>query len=278
MYPPFEFDRAVVWITGASSGIGAEFARQLAPRGARLVLSARSRDGLERVRAACIDAGAQPDAVLALPLDVIDYAAMGPATEQVVTRFGRIDLLLNNAGVSQRSFFVDTDFEVYRKMLEINVLGQIALTQAVVPQMLSQGKGHVAVTASVAGKFGAPQRTGYCAAKHAVMGFFDSLRCELAADNIGVTTITPGFIRTNVAINALNGRGESRGEDDADISGGMPVEDCVRTIIEGFLAGEPEIAVGDGQEMGALALRCSEPKTLFELMAAMAAQQRGQRA
>jgi NADP-dependent 3-hydroxy acid dehydrogenase YdfG len=276
MYQPFEFDNAVVWITGASSGIGAEFARQLAPRGARLVLSARSREGLLAVQADCVAAGAQDEHILVLPLDVIDYAAMPAATAQVVSHFGRIDLLLNNAGVSQRSFFVDTDFEVYRKMLEINVLGQIALTQAVVPQMLAQGSGHIAVTASVAGKLGAPQRTGYCAAKHAVMGFFDSLRCELAGDDIGVTTITPGFIRTNVAINALDAQGEARGEDDADISGGMPVEDCVRTIIAGFLAGEPEIPVGDGQEMGALALRCSDPKALFGLMAGMAAQQRAQ--
>jgi dehydrogenase/reductase SDR family protein 7 len=183
-----------------------------------------------------------------------------------------IDLLINNAGISQRSLFVDTVLDVYRQMMEVNVIAQIALTQAVVPHMLRQGSGHVAVTASVAGKVGVPLRTGYCAAKHAVMGFFDALRTELADEGIAVTTITPGFIRTNIARNALTGSGAPKGSDEADIEGGMPVEDCAARIIEGFRAGEPEIAVGNGPEMELLTLKREHPEQAFEMLAGMARQ------
>jgi len=194
------------------------------------------------------------------------------AVEQVINTFDQIDLLINNAGISQRSFFVDTKFDVYRKLLEVNVLGQIAMTQAVVPQMLKRGSGHLAVTSSVAGKVGAPLRSGYCASKHAVMGFFDSLRCELAADNIKVTTIVPGFINTNVSKNALTGDGQTAGFHDMDISGGMDVELCAATIMQGFEDGTEEIAVGDGAEMGLLDLKRSDPSSAFRALEAMTAE------
>jgi len=272
----FTFNGAVVWITGASSGIGEELARQAAAKGAKLVLSARRQGELDRVREACLAAGA-PDA-LVLPLDMLAYDAMANRTRTVVDHFGRIDLLVNNAGMSQRSFCVDTSFDVYRQMMDVNVLGQIALTQAVLPVMLEQGSGHIAVTASVAGKVGAPLRTGYCAAKHAVMGFFDALRTEVAADGIAVTTITPGFIRTNVARNALTGDGKPLGQDDDDIAGGMAVADCVREIVAGFEAGTPEIAVGGDMELGLLKLRRENPEQAFDLLAQMAADARGEAA
>jgi len=272
----FDFNDAVVWITGASSGIGEELALQAAAKGARLVLSARQQPALARVREACLTAGA-PDA-LVLPLDMRNYDAMAEQTRAVLDHFGRIDLLVNNAGISQRSFCVDTAFDVYRQMMDVNVLGQIALTQAVLPVMLGQGSGHIAVTASVAGKVGAPMRTGYCAAKHAVMGFFDALRTEVAADGIAVTTITPGFIRTNVARNALTGDGTPRGEDDDDIAGGMAVADCVRQIIGGFEAGTPEIAVGGEMELGLLKLKRENPEQAFDLLAQLAADARSKAA
>lgn len=276
MYPKPEFDQLVTWITGASSGIGEALAVQLAGKGARLVLSARSEAQLRQVASNCRSAGAGEDDVLVLPLDITDYAAMGPAVEAVQGTFGRVDLLINNAGVSQRSFCIDTDMDVYRQLLEVDVLGQIALTKAVLPAMLSQGAGHIAATASVAGKVGAPQRTGYCAAKHAVMGFFDALRTEVAAGGIRVTTIVPGFIRTNVSRNALGPDGTPTGEMDADIEGGMDVDACASRIIAGFEAGEPEIAVGEGPEMQLLELKRSDPNATFELLEGMAAQVREQ--
>lgn len=270
MYPNYHFTDKVVWITGASSGIGEAVAEGVAARGAKLVLSARNRDALEQVAGRCRDAGAKD--VLVLPLDVIDYPAMAPAVAAVMERFGRIDLLLNNAGISQRSRCVDTSFDVYRQLMEVDVLGQIALTKAVLPVMLEQGEGHLAVTASVAGKVGAPLRTGYCAAKHAVMGFFDALRTEVAADGIRVTTITPGFIRTNVSKNALDGQGQPTGEMDDDIDAGMSAAACAEVIIAGFENGIPEIAVGEGPEMQLLSLKQQDPVGAFRMLEAMAAQ------
>jgi len=268
MYPGFKFQGKVVWITGASSGIGEALALQMADRGAALALSARREADLERVASACRNRGATR--VLAVPLDVTAYEAMPDAVGRVSQDLGPIDLLLNNAGVSQRSLCQDTDFEVYRQMMEINVLGQIALTQAVLPAMLDRGEGHLAVTASVAGKVGAPLRTGYCAAKHAVMGFFDALRTEIAAAGLQVTTITPGFIRTAVARNALGGDGKAVGASDADIEGGMEVDACARVIMDGFETGQPEIAVGDGPEMALLQLKRDDPIATFRALEDMA--------
>lgn len=270
MNKPIDFGRTVVWITGASSGIGAALAAQLAQRGSALVLPARDTRALEKVRDECIGNGAKPENIMVLPLDVLDFDAMGDKTAEVVKRFGRIDLLLNNAGVSQRSACVDTDFSVYRQMLDINVLGPIALSKAVLPVMLNQGSGTIAVTSSVAGKVGAPLRTGYCAAKHAVMGFFDALRTEIGAAGLQVTTITPGFIRTNVARNALNAQGQAAGISDDDIDGGMSAGDCAQAIIEGFIAGTPEIAVGQGPEMALLDLKRKDPEAAFNLLEEMA--------
>jgi dehydrogenase/reductase SDR family protein 7 len=270
MYPTMEFRDQRIWITGASSGIGEALARAMAARGACLVLSARNREALEHVATACVAAGGP--APLVLPLDVTDYAAIPTAAAAAAERFGGIDMLINNAGISQRSFCIDTDFAVYRRLLEVDVLGQIALTQAVLPTMLEQGHGHIAATASVAGKVGAPLRTGYCAAKHAVMGFFDALRAEVAADGLRVTTIVPGFIRTNISSNALGGDGQATGETDEDIGAGMDPDACAEVIVEGFEAGTPEIEVGEGPEMQLLALKREDPEGAFRLLEAMTGQ------
>ncbi len=150
------FRDKVVWITGGSSGIGEALARQFASQGARLVLSARRKDELQRVKELCVNNGAATDNILVLPLDVTDHAAMPVAVESVISSFGRVDMLINNAGISQRSRCEDTDMSVYRTIMEVDVLGQIAMTKAVLPLMLQQGSGHLAVTSSVAGKIGAP--------------------------------------------------------------------------------------------------------------------------
>jgi short-subunit dehydrogenase len=268
------FDGQVIWITGASSGIGEELVCEFAARGASVVLSARNETELARVMGRAVNDGARPDALMLLPLDVVDYPAMPAAVSAVVERFGRIDMLINNAGISQRSFCVDTELSVYRTMLEVNVLGQIALTKEVLPVMLRQGSGRLVVTASLAGKVGAPLRTGYCAAKHAVMGFFDALRCEVAHQGVRVSTVTPGFIRTRISANALTGSGAATGAMDDDIAGGMDAASCARVIVDGLAAGEEEIAVGEGPEMDLLALKRSDPEQLFRLMEGMAAQVR----
>ncbi len=264
------FKNKTVWITGASSGIGEALALQFASEGARIVLSARREDELERVREACIGQGLSASNVLVLPLDVTDHDSMPAAVDRISATFGRIDMLINNAGISQHSLCVDTDMSVYRKIFEVDVLGQIALTKAVLPLMLAQGSGHIAITSSVAGKIGVPLRTGYCAAKHAVMGFYDALRAETAKSGVRVTTITPGYINTNVAINALNGDGSTFGRTDKNIANGMDVTRCAQAIIEGFRKGTPEIAVGEGAEMKALWLKRFFPGLIFKKVAEMA--------
>ena len=258
-----------VWITGASSGIGEALALQFAAEGAKVTLSSRREDELNRVRELCLGKGLDADSVLVLPLDVTDHDAMPAAVDRVKNTFGGIDMLVNNAGISQRSLCVDTDMSVYRQLFEIDVLGQIALTKAVLPAMLEQGSGHITITSSVAGKIGAPKRTGYCAAKHAVMGFYDALRAEVSRHGLKVTTITPGYIRTNISVNALKGDGTEFGTVDDDIAGGMDVTRCAEVIMQGFRKDTPEIAVGEGFEMKALWLKRFFPKLVFSKVEGM---------
>ena len=260
------FNDQVVWITGASSGIGEALALEFAQQGAKLILSARRVDVLNEVKQRC-DAISGGTEALVLPLDVTDEAAIPPAVEQARAFGGRIDLLLNNAGISQRSSCLNTEMSTYRKLFEIDVFGQIALTKAVLPIMVEQGSGHLAVTSSVAGKIGAPFRTGYCAAKHAMMGFFDSLRSEVDHLNIKVTTITPGYIRTNISANAVAGDGTEFGKTDGNIRDGMSAADCAKVIMRGFAKGKPEIPVGVGLEMHALWIKRLFPRLLFKMVA-----------
>ena len=263
------FADKTVWITGASSGIGEAVAIEIAKEGGALILSSRREAELERVKSLCVAAGAAADKILVLPLDVIDYDAMPGVVARAQKFTGQIDMLFNNAGISQRSLCVDTEMETYRRLFEVDVFGQIALTKLVLPIMLEQGRGHMAVTASVAGKLGARHRTGYCAAKHAMMGFFDALRAEVARDGIFVTTITPGFIRTNISVNALKGDGSEFGKVDKSISAGMDVTECARVIMKGFRAGKREIAVGKGMEMKALLIKRLFPNRLFKMVETM---------
>lgn len=271
-----QFENKVIWITGASSGIGEALTKNFAACGARLALSARNEAELQRVRQECIAAGANGANLLVVTLDVVDYDAMPAAVDRVMHAFSRIDMLINNAGMSQRSFCLDTDMDVYRTMVEVNVLGQVALTKQVLPLMVEQGSGHMVVTASVAGKVGAPLRTGYCAAKHAVMGFFDALRSEVAHQGILVSTVVPGFIRTNISTNALKGSGEAVGKMDADIESGMDVSECARVVVQGLADGIEEISVGDGPEMALLDLKRENPTQAFRAVEGMAAQLRSE--
>ena len=258
---------AVVWITGASSGIGEALAKQYIAQGDKLVLSARREAELQRVKEACVEQGGKAQDILVLPLDVTEYESMAQKTQQVLDAFSSIDVLINNAGISQRSLCLDTDLAVYKKLLDVDVLGQIALTKTVLPIMVKQKRGHIAVTSSVAGKVGVKMRTGYCAAKHAVMGFYDALRAEVAQYDINVSTITPGYIKTNVSKNAVIGDGSEFAEDDDDIAGGMNVDKCAAVIIKGLNKGKKEIAVGEGMPMLALWMKRLFPSLVFNMVA-----------
>lgn len=257
---------SVVWITGASSGIGEALAKQYAKQGCRLVLSARREAELERVKQTCVALGVNEADVLVLPLDVTEHETMTEKVFAVMAHFKKIDVLINNAGISQRSLCLDTDLSVYKTLLDVDVLGQIALTKQVLPVMVKQGSGHIAVTSSVAGKVGVKWRTGYCAAKHAVMGFFDALRAEVAEYGIQVSTITPGFIKTDVSKNAVTAHGENFGVDDDDIKNGMDVDKCAQVIVKQMNKGRKEIAVGEGLSMLALTLKRFFPNLVFKMV------------
>lgn len=260
------FKQQVVWITGASSGIGESLALTFAGQQARLVLSARRKDELERVAQRCEhEANLSRASILVLPLDVAELEAAPAKTSQVLEAFGHIDMLINNAGVSQRSLCQDTELSVYQHLMDVDVMGQIALTQTVLPHMLERGRGHIAVTSSVAGKVGVRLRTGYCAAKHAVMGFFDALRAEVEDEGIQVSTIVPGFVATPVAENSLAADGSAFGQSDEDNAGGMTPDKAAEVIINGLGRGKREIPVGEGKEMMALWLKRVSPEMVFRM-------------
>lgn len=259
------FEGRVCWVTGASSGIGRALAEVLSAEGARLILSGRRADALAAV-AAGRDA-------LVLPFEATDHEALPAVVERALGWAGQIDLLVNNAGISQRSPAEATQFEVYRRLMEVDVLGPIHLTQLVLPHMLARRGGHLAVTASVAGKVGAPLRTGYCAAKHAVIGYFDALRAEVEGRGLKVSVIVPGFVATDIAKNALKGDGSTAGREDAQIAGGYPADAAARVIADGLASGAREIMVGaEGSlEMGLPALKARDPEAFFDAMSQMGA-------
>ena len=224
------FAGKVVWITGASSGIGEQLALQLARAGARLVLSSRRREELERVCLAC----ERPDDHLVLPLDLARSETFAAAAADVLTRYGHLDILLNNGGVSQRGLAIATAPEVERELMEVNYFGPVALTKAVLPAMLSRRAGHVVVVSSVMGYVGTPGRSTYAAAKHALHGYFDCLRTEVWRHGIRVTLACPGYVQTAVSDNALGPDGRKHGRTDRTHVTGMRADACAAAILRGI--------------------------------------------
>ena len=243
----------IVWITGASSGIGAELAKIYSHRGIKLILSSRNVRALERVKSECY----YPENIKILPIDLNDFYAAPALVKKAYNIFGRIDILINNAGVSQRSLIVDTQFDVLKKLIEINYLGTVALSRALLPFFLKQGFGHYVVVSSVMGKYGSPFRSGYSAAKHALHGFFDVMRMEHQKDNINVTIICPGFVRTPIAMNSLKGDGSVLGVDDLATRKGLKVEDFARKMIRSVDQKKWEVQFGKKELLGVYLKRLS---------------------
>ncbi len=258
------FAGQAAWITGASSGIGAALARALAGQGARLVLSGRNLEALEAVAADC-------GAALVLPFESTDYAAIGPAVEQAWSWSGGIDLLVNNAGISQRSLAAETSFAVYERVIGVDLLAPIALTQALLPQMLARGSGRIAMISSIAGKVGVPMRTAYCAAKFGLAGYGDALRAEVGHLGLQVHNIYPGSVRTDVSRNALSADGERRGVSDKVIDNGIEPAVAVAQMLDEMLAGAREIIVAEGAELAMGEARRTPGALLDQIGAFMAA-------
>jgi dehydrogenase/reductase SDR family protein 7 len=248
-----EKNKKTVWITGASSGIGAALAKIYADRGAKLILSSRKVAALEQVKSECQN----PENIKILPIDLSDFDAAPAKVQKAFDFFGRIDILINNAGVSQRSLIADTQFDVFKKIIDLDYLGTIALSRALLPFFLLQEGGHYVVVSSVMGKYGSPFRSGYAAAKHALHGFFDVMRMEHQKDNIAVTMICPGFVRTPIAMNSLRGDGSVLGEDDLATRKGMVVEDFAQKMVRSVDQKKWEVSFGGKERLGVYLKRLS---------------------
>ncbi|WP_373087943.1 SDR family oxidoreductase [Zhongshania sp.] len=261
-----DIDSKTIWVTGASSGIGMALCKQLAQRGARLVLSARRKETLAEL-AESLPGGI--DRHWVVPLDLADADSLINMVQTQLGAIGPVHILINNGGISQRSLFVDTDLAVYRQLMEVNYLGTVAMTKAVLPAMIAQHEGMIVSISSVAGKVGSKLRTGYSGSKYAVVGFMDCLRAETAQHGIYCLTVCPGSIKTNIAVNALNGNGEAQNKDDESIINGMPVEQCAQEIIHAMIKDRDEIIIGKGISALAPTIKRFFPRLFNRISAGM---------
>ncbi|MCH7398420.1 SDR family oxidoreductase [Belliella sp. DSM 107340] len=251
----------VVWITGASSGIGEALVYQFEKSNYKVIISSRKKEGLELVKAKTKN----PNNIFVLPFDLSKNESFDTLASEAIAAFGHVDILINNGGISQRSLAIDTKLEVDRKIMEVNYFGTIALSKAILPHFISRKKGHFGVVSSLVGKFGSPYRSSYAGAKHALHGFFDSLRAENYKENIKVTMICPGFIKTNVSMNALTGDGSPLNEMDAAQDKGMTPEACAKAIKKGIETGKLEILIG-GKETIAVYIKRLFPKIFAKII------------
>ncbi len=235
-----------IWITGASSGIGKALAEAYCKMGFKIIITARREQELLELKNNC----ANPENVVVLTHDLANYHSAKEIVAKAVEAFGSIDIMIHNAGISQRSRAIDTEVEVDKKIMEVNYLGTVALTKALLPHFIKQRSGHFAVITSLVGKFGSPYRSGYAASKHALHGFFDSLRAEHTRDNLKVTLICPGYVITNVSINALTGNGTPQQTMDEATANGITAEYAASKIIKAINNNKLEVYIGKKEILG----------------------------
>ncbi|MEJ2006192.1 MAG: SDR family oxidoreductase [Cyclobacteriaceae bacterium] len=237
---------SVVWITGASSGIGEALVHAYAATGCRVILSSRNKDKLEEIKSGFEN----PERLAVLPLDLSRPEKLSETADRAIQLFGHVDLLINNGGISQRSLASETSIDVDRKLMEVNYFGNIMLTKCLLPHFISRNSGHIAVVSSLVGKFGSPYRSGYAASKHALHGYYDSLRAELADTGIRITIICPGFIRTEVSVNALTEDGSPLHKMDDAQANGMDPSLCAQKIIKAIQKNKREVYIGGKEVLG----------------------------
>lgn len=239
------FKNRVIWITGASSGIGKHVALAFSKiEGVSLIVSARRIEKLEAIADECKANGATCEV---FPLDLEQTETLEAKTKEAIALFGRIDILVNNGGISQRSLTIETPIANDRKIMEIDYFSSIIFTKAVLPQMIANGFGHIVVTSSISGCFGFPQRSAYCAAKHAIYGFYEALDIEMRSKNVAVTIVSPGRINTEISLSALTKDGTPHGEMDPGQAKGLDATVCAERILKGVAKKKHELLVGKGE-------------------------------
>ncbi len=243
-----ELKNKVIWITGASSGIGEALALLYAKNGAKIILSSRNVKELERVKKQC---EIEEKNILILPLDLSQHNDMEEKAKIVLEKFSRIDILINNGGISQRSLVTETDLKMDKKIMDINFFGAVALTKSVLPQMIKQKSGNIIVMSSLTGKIGVPMRSAYAASKHALHGFFDTLRAEIWKENITVLLVCPGYVKTNISVNALNANGLPHNKQDASFNNAKTTEYVANKIVKAVKKNKKELLIGGKEIMGA---------------------------
>lgn len=250
----------VIWITGASAGIGAALAEHMAAQGAQVVLSARRVDALESIQARCQSVSPRQINHLVVPLDVTDSLACDAAYWEILRQTGKVDWLINNAGVSQRSLVLDTSLDVDRRLMELDYFAAINLTRKVLPDMVKRKSGRVVFISSVAALVGTQYRAGYAAAKAALHLWANSLRAEVGDQGVKVNVIFPGFVSTDVSVNALTGDGSALGSmDDAQAHAMTPAQFAAQAV-KGLIANKEYLVIGGRKErLAALVSRISPP-------------------
>jgi len=239
------FENKVIWVTGASSGIGEACVYELSKQHAKLILTALEEDILQQVKEKCLQLGAQE--VCVLPADLSQLESLEHLAEKAWNYFGAIDLIFNNAGISQRATTIDTDFSVIKKIMDVNYFAPVILTKTVLPKMMANGGGQIAVTTSISGKFGFPLRSAYCSSKHALYGFFETIEAEYFNNNIRVTVVCPGRVQTNISFYALEKDGKQHGKLDPGQAKGVTAEQAAKKIIRAFEKKKPEVLVGKSE-------------------------------
>jgi len=256
------FSDKIIWITGASSGIGKALAIELSNQNAKLILSSRKNQELALVKKLCKN----PDDVKIVLLDLEDYTNLQSKVDEAIAAFGKIDILVNNGGISQRSFVKDTQIDVDKRIMDINYLGTIALSKAVLPHFIKNENGHFVVTTSIVGKIGTPLRSSYAASKHALHGFFDSLRAEHHQDNIVVTLVCPGFVNTNVSKNALTGNGTPQQKMDVATANGIDPERFAKLMVKSIQNKKEEVYIAGVKEKLGVYVKRFYPKLLSKMI------------
>ncbi|MCA1756804.1 MAG: SDR family NAD(P)-dependent oxidoreductase [Bacteroidales bacterium] len=255
------FKDKVVWITGASSGIGEALLYRFVNLGARVVASSNQPEGLLRVKSNC---GDRSSMVHIVPLDLADSDGFEKTAGQMVSEMGKIDYLINLGGVSQRATILETPLWLDRRIMEINYFGTIALSKAVLPHMIKNGGGHILATSSISGRFGFPLRSAYSASKQALHGFFETLHIENSRFNIRASVIIPGRVKTNISVNALTATGSEHGKLDPGQAKGITPEKAAQKIVKGIRRNRREILVG-GSELLMLYIRKFFPSLFFNI-------------